>query len=123
MMNLLTCDTGIIRHYLKLLDDLKSGVHDKKETWYAYMTYKFSLDNDNRVGTFVYKISQMDSNTCATCKSIPSCKSFLKRLVRRKDARDCSRIRNDYLTFSEQKEKLVKLQQVTRVKSPKSSKI
>ena len=47
---------------------------------------------------------------CGKCQVIPTLKSFRKRILRRKEERDASKIRNNYLTVQEREVKLQALQ-------------
>ena len=58
---------------------------------------------------------------CVPCKCqvIPTLKSFRKRILRRKEERDASKIRNNYLTVQEREVKLQALQDRVKKKESK----
>ena len=56
---------------------------------------------------------------CGKCQVIPTLKSFRKRILRRKEERDASKIRNNYLTVQEREVKLQALQDRVNKKESK----
>ena len=69
------------------------------------------------IGTFrhvnctrVAKVDFLRDSMCGKCQVIPTLKSFRKRILRRKEERDASKIRNNYLTVQEREVKLQALQ-------------
>ena len=56
---------------------------------------------------------------CGKCQVIPTLKSFRKRILRRKEERDASKIRNNYLTVQEREVKLQALQDRVKKKESK----
>ena len=104
-----------------LLDDLKPGVDEGKVSWYpephvivhkpdeaGYVEIKgtFRSADCSRSGDS----GAFEDEMCASCTNIPKLKSFKKRLMRRSEKtdeeRDTLRIRNDYLSAEEMKQKL-----------------
>ena len=104
-----------------LLDDLKPGIDEGKVSWYPephVIVHK--PDEAGYVGikgtfrsadcSWSGDSGAFEDEMCAACTNIPKLKSFKKRLMRRSEKtdeeRDTLRIRNDYLSAEEMKQKL-----------------
>ena len=64
-------------------------------------------------------IGKLSKNMCFKCQSIPKLKSFKKRLLRRKENRDTTKIRNEFLTSEETNLRLSALQRDLKEKDSK----
>lgn len=98
-----------------LLNDTKPGEDEGKVSWYPEP--HFIVNKSNETGKIETKgtFRSRDAGTfvddmCSACTKIPNLKSFKKRLILRSgmsgETRDTTRIRNDYLTVEEMKNKL-----------------
>ena len=109
-----------------LLGDRKVGIDMGIETWYSDANYEYRINDKQLTGTIRHKecpraaaIDHLVNHMCNKCLKIPTLQSFRKRLLRRKEDRDSSKIRNDYLTQEERDNKLKILQAASRKKDSK----